>query len=140
MAKRNGWQPPTSSPWRSRKGYGATLTLRLDDVCLGAPNVGERRCNAANALCVGIEKPLLILRQQSAMSTPESESSNKYHRERLFPSTMLEIGSQRSASQVTDTEIVHGRFLWSQPEGRVLDALLLAPGYNQPILETLQAG
>ena len=74
------------------------------------------------------------------MSTPESESSNKYHREQLFPSTMLEIGSQRSASQVTDTETAHGRFLWHQPEGHVLDALLLPPGYSQPILEMLQVG
>ena len=75
------------------------------------------------------------------MSTPELESSNKYHREqRLFPSTLLEIDSQRSASQVTDTETAHERFRWNQPEGHVLDALLLPPGYNQPILETLQAG
>ena len=74
------------------------------------------------------------------MSTPESEGSNKYHPERLAPSTMLEIGSQRSASQVTDTEIVHGRFLWSQPEGHVLDALVRPPAYNQPILEALQVG
>ena len=74
------------------------------------------------------------------MSTLESKSSNKYHPERLAPSTMLEIGSQRSASQVTDTETVHGRFLLNQPEGHVLDALLLPPGYNQPIVETLQAG
>jgi hypothetical protein len=74
------------------------------------------------------------------MSIPESESSNKYHRERILSSTMLEIGSQRSASQVTDTETAHERFLWNQPEGHALDALLLPPGYNQPILETLQVG
>jgi hypothetical protein len=70
------------------------------------------------------------------MSTPEPGSSNKYHRERLVPSTMLETGSQRSASQVTNTETVHGRFLLNQPEGHVLDALLLPAGCNQPILYT----
>src|SRR5215831_8068542 len=81
------------------------------------------------------------------MSTPDSESSNKYHLERLLSSPtripssrMLEIGNQKSASQVTDTETAHGRFLWKHPEGHVLDALLLPPGYNQPILETLHAG
>jgi len=52
MTKRNGGGPPTSTRLRWLKGYGAKLTIRRDEVCLGAPSVAKRRCNSTNALFV----------------------------------------------------------------------------------------
>src|SRR5215467_6020547 len=41
MTKRNGGGPPTSTRSGWLKGYGAKLTIRRDEVCLGAPSVAE---------------------------------------------------------------------------------------------------